>query len=354
MSDITAIGTIDTLVNKRDKGLMSTQLKIKDILEIYSIDREVNRDLGYHRLPKLVKYLDSIDSSIGIFFPSIVLSFRGDPSSYYDMETSTLTIPSNQRLIVIDGQHRIKGIESFLTKSNIDTLKKENILNSYLTVQVYFGLSEEDEKKLFTDINTNAKRVSRSLVTNFDTRDIYNILVRELFHSSTSLQVAKVEFNKSRIVRPNNDTFITSVRLKRFINLIIFGKESPSQKNERQIKEQYDEIFSFLNKLFDTLFLVFPASPGNVLSSVLGHEPLQNAIALYIHEAIIIENENEVKWLETWEEEVEQLSNINWSVKNRDWHPYMMTGRKNSQYEYQSFIETSTLDLKDIIVKRLS
>lgn len=63
---------------------------------------------------------------------------------------------------------------------------------------------------------------------------------------------------------------------------------------------------------------------------------------------------SEVKWLETWEDEVEQLGNINWSVKNRDWFPYMMTSRKNSQYEYQSFIETTTLDLKEVISRRLS
>jgi DNA sulfur modification protein DndB len=86
----------------------------------------------------------------------------------------------------------------------------------------------------------------------------------------------------------------------------------------------------------------------------LWHEPLQNTIALYINESIIIENDNEIKWLETWEDEVEQLGMINWSVKNRDWSPYMMTGRKNSQYEYQTFIETTTLDLKEVIQRKLS
>lgn len=353
MSNVVAKGNISTLINKKDKGIMSTQLTIKDILDIYSIDKEVNRDLGYHRIPKLVKYLETLESSIGIFLPSIVLSFRGDPTKYYNPATSSLQIPNSTKLAVIDGQHRIKGIEQFINKNSIDNELKEKLLNSYLTVQIYFGLSKEDERKLFSDINTNAKRVSRSLIAKFDTRDIYNLLVRELYHSSDALQAVKVEFNKSRIVRPNNTTFITSVRLKRFINLIIFGKESPSQKNEKQIKEQYDEIFAFLNKLFSVLFLTLPDNPGDVLQSVLGHEPMQNAIALYINDSVIIENDNEIKWLETWEDEIEQLGLINWSVKNRDWSPYMMTARKNTDYQYHSFIATTTLDLKNIIQKKL-
>jgi DNA sulfur modification protein DndB len=354
MPNVMVKGTIDTLVNKKDKGLMSTQLSIKDILQIYSIDKEVNRDLGYHRIPKLVKYLENMDNSIGIFLPSIVLSYRGDPTKCYDTSTSSLFIPSNHKLTVIDGQHRIKGIERLLDKSTIEGETKERVLNTNLTVQIYFGLTKEDEKRLFTDINTNAKRVSRSLITNFDTRDIYNLLVRELYHSSDALQTAKVEFNKSRIVRPNNSTFITSVRLKKFINLVIFGKETISQRNEKLIKKHYDEVFSFLNKLFSVLFSVFPTNPGDVYKYVLGHEPLQNAIALYINNAIILENETEITWLETWEDEVEQLSLINWSVKNRDWFPSMYTSRKNSQYEYQSFIETTTSDLREVIERKLS
>ncbi|MCH4825550.1 DNA sulfur modification protein DndB [Planococcus halocryophilus] len=353
MVNVLAKGTINTLINRNDKGIMSTQLSIEEVLEIYTINHEVNRDLGYHRLPKIVKYLDSIDSSVGIFFPSIVLSYRGDPTNFYEVSTSTLEIVKDNKLVVIDGQHRIKGIEQYLNKVSISSEAKEKLIKSNLTVQIYFGLTLEEEKKLFTDINTNAKRVSRSLVTNYDTRDIYNLLVRELYHSSDALKNATVEFNKSRIVRPTNTTFITSVRLKKFINLMIFGKESPNQKNEAQIKEQYDEIFSFLNKFFSIFFRSLPAVPGDVLKHVLGHEPIQNAIALYINDAIIVENDNKIKWLETWEDEVEQLKLINWSVKNRDWLPYMMDSRKNSPYQYKSFIETTTLDLKEIIEKKL-
>lgn len=353
MSDVIAIGNINTLINKTDKGFMTTQLKVKDILQIYIIDRTVNRDLGYHRIPKLVKYFDSIDNAVGIFLPAIVLSFRSDPSSCYDKEESTLLIHENKKLAVIDGQHRIKGLEQFLNKNNISLEKKEKIKNSYLTVQIYFGLTKENERELFTDINTNGKKVSMSLITKYDTRDILNILVKELYYSSDNLQAAKVEFNKSRIVRPSNITFITSVRLKKFISFTLFKKEMPNKSEEKQIKKQYDDIFSFFNKLFFVLFSILPTNPGDVKKYVLGHEPIQNAIALYLNKSIIIDDESQIKWLKTWKDDVEQLGRINWSVKNRDWYSYMIPARKNTPYEYQSFIETSTLDLLDVIMRKL-
>lgn len=350
MTKVTAIGSLRPINNSYEKGIMSTQIRVKDILDIYEIDKTINRDLGAHRLPALTKYFDSIETEIGIFLPSIVLSFHGDLSNY-DPHSNKLIISRDEKLAVIDGQHRIKGIENFVNKSGIDAFKKEQILNSFLTVQIYFGLSIDDERKLFTDINSNAKMVSRSLTTKYDTRDILNVLVKELYHSSDALQTVKVEFNKSRIMRPGNTSFITSVRLKNFISYLLFGKKAASQKNEKQVKEQYDEIFSFFNKLFTILFSTLPSNPGNVLDYVLGHEPVQNAIALYLHESLILENEDQIKWLESWEDEVEQLKFIDWTPKNKEWYPFMMTSGRN--IKYQSFIETTMLDLNGVIKRKL-
>ncbi|MGX4669832.1 DNA sulfur modification protein DndB [Cerasibacillus sp. JNUCC 74] len=301
-----------------------------------------------------MSYFEAIDSFVGIFLPAIVLSYPGDPNEWYDKSSKCLKLSSNNKLVVIDGQHRIKGLEKFLDKKSISKDKREKIYNSYITVQIYFGLSKDDERKLFTDINTNAKRVSRSLITRYDTRDILNVFTKELYYSCDALQLAGVEFNKSRIVRPSNITFITSVRLKNFINYVLFKKAYSSQKNEIQIKNQYDELFAFFDKLFSVLFLTLPSDPGDVRKYVLGHEQMQNAIALYLHESIILEYDNEIKWLETWEDEVEQLGLINWSPKNRDWNPYTMLNRRGTKQEYTSFIETTTEDLFELLKKKLS
>ncbi|MCJ0931910.1 DGQHR domain-containing protein [Virgibacillus halodenitrificans] len=362
MGNLEIQGSIASPDNK--KAIMTTQIKIEDILQFYEIDKSVNRDLGYHRMPKLVSYFDSMYSESGIFLPALVFSFREDPNPYWNGERNTLTLPQESKLIVLDGQHRIKGLERYLERDKVSEEKRVHILDSYLTAQIYFGLSFEEERKLFTDINTNAKRVSRSLITKFDNRDILNVLTRELYNSSKTLRTSlTIEFEKARIVRPNNITFTTSVRLKRFIKILLFGENilsgRPPVLNKREdqlVRENYDKVFSFLDKFFFVLGEVLPEEPGNVKEYVLGHEPIQNAIALYLQDAIITNCNSDLEWLESWEDDVEQLQVINWSVKNRLWKPYMTVSKKGTPFEYLAFnnVHSDTVALKEIIDQKVN
>lgn len=348
----------------RGKAIMTSQIKVKDILDLYEIDSSINRDLGYHRLPKLVSYIDSFDSELGIFLPALVFSYRENPTLYWDKEKNTLNLPKGSNLIVLDGQHRIKGLEKYVSNEKIHNDKKKGILESQLTVQIYFGLTKEEERTLFTDINTNAKRVSRSLITRFDTRDVLNVLTRELYTSSNALKTSlTVEFEKARIVRPNNLTFITSVRLKKIIMILLFGESGVgastpqlNKKEEKIIKENYDKIFSFLVKLFQLLAEALPENPGDVRKYVLGHEAIQNAIALYLYENIITESKSDIVWITDWEDVIEFLQLVNWSVKNRDWHPYMIVSQKGTKNEYMTFYDvySYTNELKEIIKRFLN
>jgi len=351
MENLFLEGPISTLITSKSKAVMSTQIRISDLMDVYIIDKEVNRDLGYHRIPKIVKYLENIDFETGIFFPSIVLSYRSDPLKSYTIEDMTLLLQDN--LVVIDGQHRIKGIETFLAKTTIDSNLKNKVRESFLTAQIYFGLSIEDEKKLFTDINSNVKSVSRSLVTKYDTRNILNVLITELYNSSDSLKNVVVEFEKSRIVRPNNTTFTTSIRLKVFTSLLLFGKKSLGQKDQEKLKNQYDDLFAFLNKFFDVFLSSLPGVPGDVRQYVLGNEPVQNALAMYLNESIISDSSKDIKWINGWIDDVESIKSINWSVKNRDWAPYLMHANINNKNGYQRIKEGTTFEIKSIIEEKL-
>lgn len=192
-----------------------------------------------------------------------------------------------------------------------------------------------------------------SLITKYDTRDITKVLIRDLYNSCTALQIAGVEFNKSRIVRPASTLFCTSARLKVFISCLLFGKINISKKNEQLIKDKYDEILVFLDKFFTVLFDVLPSNPGDVTKYMLGHEALQNAIALYLHEVIILESEKDLKWLYNWEIEVERLQFINWSPKNSLWQPYTVIARFNTKYEHKTFIDNKPYDLLNLLKNEL-
>ena len=351
MFDVKLKGLVN-LINGDSKGVMTTQIAVRDLLEVYTIDNSVNRDINYARLKNISKYIDSYDSPIGIFLPSLVFSFVEDVGDYYDVTKKELRIPKGVKLKVIDGQHRIKGLEYFLNDSK-DLEKKEEILNSTLTAQIYFGLNENNQKDVFVDINSNSKRVSMSLITKYDTRDIMRVLVRDLYDSSQALQNAGVEFNKSRIVRPTNELFFTSAHLKNFITLLLFGTTNISKKNEKLTKEKYDDILMFLDKLFTILFEVLPSVPGDVRKYILGHEALQNAIAFYLHKEIILEIEPDLSWIPDWEAEVERLKYFDWSTRNPLFQQHMITSRANTNYEFKAFIDNKHEKLSKILEKEL-
>ncbi|SMQ60979.1 DNA sulfur modification protein DndB [Bacillus sp. OV166] len=351
MDDFRLIGSIQVIDQDEKKALMTTQIKVRDILTRYRIDPGINRDLSYNRIPKIIQYVDSFETDIGIFLPSIVCTFPEDPTRYYDREKMELVVPAGCKLVVIDGQHRIKSLEQYTTSKGLSEEKKERILDSDMTLQLYFGLTILDEQTLFADMNSNSKRVSMSLIANYDTRDLMNVLVKELYNISKPLQSIRVEFNKSRLVRPTSTHFTTSVRLKKFISLLLFGKKEPSSKDEHLIKEYYDELLSFLERFFRVLIEVMPPEPGNVLKYMLGHNPLQNAIALYCHKRIMTENTQRFSWIVNWEEVVGELRDVNWTTKNPEWRPYMLVSRANTPYEFHLFIENVERELLRILEK---
>ena len=340
-------------INGNDKAVMTTQITVRDLLEIYVIDNEVNRDINYARLRHISRYVDSYDSPVGVFLPSLVFSISDEGANYYDVVNKELRIPTKGvKLKVIDGQHRIKGLEYFLNVCT-DFDRKEEILNSNLTAQIYFGLNEKNQKDVFVDINSNSKRVSMSLVTKYDTRDIMRVLVRDLYASSDALQNAGVEFDKSKIVRPTNELLFTSSRLRNFITMLLFGTMNVSKKNEKITKDKYDDILMFLDKYFTILLNVLPPVPGDVRKYALGHEALQNAIALFSHKAVILEIDPDLSWISDWESEVEMLGNFDWSAHNPLFRGHMIVSKPNTDYEFKRFIDNKHDKLAIILEEEL-
>jgi DNA sulfur modification protein DndB len=351
MSNIILKGSIDTIDSLNSKGLMSTQMTIREVLGKYRLDKDVNRDLSYNRLPDLIKYFEKAETDLGIYLPALVFSFRENPVHYYDNKNGTLEVNEASKLVVIDGQHRIKAMEKYVEKSK-DKKNAEAFLENVVTVQVYFGLGEADERKLFADINSNSKRVSMSLITQYDSRDIMNLLIQEIYRSSNALRLAEIELNKSKVIRPTNKAFSTGARLKYFISYLLFGKKSPSKKDEQILKAQYDEIISFLNKFFTVFFNTIPGTPGDVLKYVLGHEPIQNAIAIYLNQALIIQDNEAIGWIDDWETEVEQLDSIDWSIKNNEWNGWFITVNP-VKGSYKGFVETVTPEIVNFIESKV-
>ncbi|MBC2037673.1 DNA sulfur modification protein DndB [Listeria booriae] len=294
-----------------EKAIMAGQMKIADILKVSQIDTEINRDVNYSRLPTIVKYLASFDSDLGIYLPALVLSYRSKSKNYplSEIENATvLTITENDVLSVIDGQHRIKAIEKYMSEYG------STIAENYMTVQIYFGLTKEEEEMLFVSINSNSTRVSSSLISKYDSRDIMNILIRELYETSQALRNIGVDFEKSRLYTSSTKLF-TSSRLVTFLSYLLFGKKTLTKIEENNVANNYESILSTLIKFFEIYEDVLPEDAYDSKKYVFTIEQVQNAIAFYLNE-VITEFGSPYPWIDNWEESVQGISEFNWHVRN--------------------------------------
>ncbi len=321
------------------KGLMTTQIKVKNLLGTYLIDNEVNRDINVNRIPKIEKYIDTFDNELGIFFPAIMCNIQLKEFNY-DEQNSALTIYPHEKLVIIDGQHRIKGLERYLSTMKDDDLRKINILNSILTLQLYINLDKAEQRELFTSINSNAKKVSMSLTTSYDSRDILNVLATDIYAISKPLQSLGIETNKSRVTRPKNENLATMTRLKTFLSLLLFGKKLLSNSNEELIKENYDSVLTFLERLFFNLTVILPSTPGNVRKYVLGHEAVLNALAIYLNRKIVVAHNDGFVFHYDLGSFLEALTLIDWSVEDPSWLPFLQVAYRGKSMEFL------TIDLK--------
>ncbi|MCZ8217396.1 MAG: DGQHR domain-containing protein, partial [Cyclobacteriaceae bacterium] len=119
------------------------------------------------RLKEIAKYIDSVEMA----FPnSIILSVNYTPQGHITKDTTErwrvieenqtglckIIAPKKVKLAaIIDGQHRLNAFEF--------VQKPERFSDLQLTCSIYFDLPNSYQAFLFATINSNQKRVSRSL-----------------------------------------------------------------------------------------------------------------------------------------------------------------------------------------------
>lgn len=342
MNLIKLSGAIKPLDNRTStRGIMTTQITVGELLENYEINSEVNRDINITRLPKIQKYIDTYKDDIGIFFPAIMCNVNIKDINSSNYKDDYLILSPGDKLLVIDGQHRIKGLEKYLATMKVNDYRRTELLNSTLTLQLYINLNKSEQRELFTSINSNAKKVSMSLTTSYDSRDILNVLATDLYGISKALQTLGVEKNKSKISRPTNTNLLTMIRLKTFIALLIFGKKQLSNENEKLIKKHYDDILNFLQEFFKLFAEQLPTEPGDVKQYVLGHEAILNAIAINLNKKIISAYNTGFHMHHDLSEVLENVGNIDFSIENFIWSKYIEIAQKGKNTEFY------TIDIKN-------
>jgi DGQHR domain-containing protein len=125
----------------------------------------IQRKLDQKRIENIAKYVGTVDAC---FPTSIVISIdekcaqideteRQDFNilnvfAYEDSESPELSIPLDHVATIIDGQHRLKGLE------------EAGQLDFELSVSIFIGTDDATEASLFSTVNLAQTKVNRSLV----------------------------------------------------------------------------------------------------------------------------------------------------------------------------------------------
>jgi DNA sulfur modification protein DndB len=209
------------------KQISESVSTVKEIREANSLDEVLQRKLK-ERKHDIGRYLLNNDSR---FFNSIILGvFDGVPDwiefdltgrfeevlNSSDIENSEssmgiMVFEGNEKIFAIDGQHRVEGIKIALEK-NFEEIKDDQ----YSVLFIAHIDDEEGRKRtrrLFSDINTNAKPVSKGDRIIIDEDDINAIVARKLYKENEF-------FNKENVIAVSEQSNLDKEDHTHFTNLI--------------------------------------------------------------------------------------------------------------------------------------
>jgi DNA sulfur modification protein DndB len=179
------------------KQIAEWVLPVKDIREAKALDDLLQRSLNDGRKEAISKYLQSDDSR---FFNSIIvgvfdampdwLEFDISKANLYvnsksDLKTAKesvglLIFNGYEKMFAIDGQHRVAGIKIAHNEDSKNVLVDDQFSVIFIA-HVDDALGKKRTRKLFSDINKNARPVAGGDKIKIDEQDINAIVARRIF-----------------------------------------------------------------------------------------------------------------------------------------------------------------------------
>jgi len=208
-------------------------LSSKDIREAKSLDEILQRDL-HDRKKKISKYLQNNDRR---FFNSLIIGvFKGLPNwiefdlsktqklvgSHDEFENlkesiGLLIFSGDEEMFAIDGQHRVAGIK-IAYEEELKKKKEERVLTDDQFPVVFVAHIDDENgrkrtRKLFSDINKNAKPVAEGDKIKIDEEDLNAIVTRRLYANYK-------HFQKGKIISLTESARLEKNDIRHFTNLL--------------------------------------------------------------------------------------------------------------------------------------
>jgi len=189
-----------------------------------------------------------------------------------------LTLDQRDPLIIVDGQHRFEGIKKALDEDS-------SLANDMISVVLFPYVSLRAAQQLFSDLNRNAKKTTKSLDILFDRRDVVNIVVQELVERVSVFQ-DRVNLEDAGIPAQSKDMFTlagiyqaTEPMIDAIYEAELLTEELSQKDSEGNATDNKDKYASLLADVWEFIAGQFPEW-GKVAN---GESDIRDIRSSYLH-----------------------------------------------------------------------
>lgn len=245
----------------------------KDIREAESLNEVLQRDLNDRKF-QISKYLLEDPNR---FFNSIIVGVYDGLPDWIEFDISKkveeiganhdesinesmglLIFNGDENMFAIDGQHRVAGIsiaiEEDLKKEEKGRVLKDDIFSVIFLAHIDDVLGRKRTRKLFSDINKNAKPVAKSDKIIIDEEDINAIVTRRIYAEYQYFENGKTIdiSSKSNIDKIDKEHFTNIDNLYRVCTILknLYKKKKNSvdwdEENIQTLKQVNIDFYDFI------------------------------------------------------------------------------------------------------------
>jgi DNA sulfur modification protein DndB len=296
--------------------VISVQCSVNDVLKFLEIDREVQRDIETDRVALISKYIQYGLEGNDIYFSPLIFSARG--RGEFDPVHGEYYLNMSQRLVILDGQHRIKAFE--LLKNRLEAMIESTpndtkltavyhtLINFPITIQIFLDLDQNKERQLFTDVNTKSSAVNNTLLVMYKIDDLYGELVREVVQSHPTINPDEFEC-RAKTTRTKLATAATIYLVANALNEGSFHRKQNNKINPENFK-----TFKKNTEMFLTLLRKYtPTEAIDRDKYVVYSSNVMVAIAKFVHDTC--QKHPKITMEEIFKRTIYP---IDWSHKNND------------------------------------
>ena len=275
------------------KDVLFTQMPFHVLEAIFEVDHDVQRQLDPRKRREIRDFiLESLEQKLSFYFSPFVFSSR-----QAIVETAQgFELSPGSKVYINDGQHRTAALSSALSHLQAKIEAAEEVgdeqsaekmrhdfqtLRAYpVAMQIYLELGQQEEKQLFCDLNTERCEAHPGLRMQYDERDAYTLLTRNVANELT--HIMEIEMEASRLTIQNAST--TSLITMRKCLLALFEGQLSEKKGNPYFRNcKPSQAPQIAREFFETWSSVFPQRMKNREDYVCTTTGVQVALAQTAH-----------------------------------------------------------------------